>query len=114
MQHNQISFSGEENTTPKKPTTLTEPANQKELCRSVQTKADSTSKKKQISNAKTKAISGHDIFASPPLPPESQPRRFLAATQQQVKENKNVEESAPRNLRASVKASNVSNSVFTL
>ncbi|VVB03845.1 unnamed protein product [Arabis nemorensis] len=103
-QHNQISFSGEENTTPKKPTTLSEAAKQKELSRTVQTEADSKSKKKQISNTKTKAISGHDIFATP-LPPESQPRRFLSATKQEVKGNKNVEESAPRNLRASVKAS---------
>ncbi|KFK32829.1 hypothetical protein AALP_AA6G292600 [Arabis alpina] len=139
-QHNQISFSGEENmhTTPKKLTTLTEAAKQKELSRTVQTEDDSKSKKKQVSNAKTKAISGHDIFASPlppvqteedlkskkqisntktkaigshdifasPLPPESQPRRFLSATKQEIKGNKNNEDSAPRNLRASVKASN--------
>ncbi|KAG7567268.1 hypothetical protein ISN45_Aa04g001530 [Arabidopsis thaliana x Arabidopsis arenosa] len=101
-QRSQISFSGEENVTPKKPTTLNEAAKQKELSRTVETQADSKSKKKQISNTKTKAMSGHDIFASP----ESQPRRLFGATQQEVKGNKNTEESAPRCLRASVKAFN--------
>lgn len=101
LQDSQISFSGEENNnaaaTPKKPTTTSSPeaAKLKELGRSVQTQADSKSKKKQLSNSKTKAITGRDIFASPP-PPETQ----VAATKQQVKGNKNLEESA--------KASNVS------
>lgn len=107
----------EENVTPKKPTSLTEAAKQKELSRTVQTESDSKSKKKQISNSKTKATSGHDIFASPPPPSESQtPRRSLAAAQQEeVKGNKNMDESAPRSSRASAKASNVSSSgVFTL
>lgn len=94
--------------TPKKPTTLNEAAKQKELSRTIETQADSKSKKKQISHTKTKAMSGHDIFASP----ESQPRRLLGATQQEVKGNKNTEESAPRSSRASVKAFNV-NSVYT-
>ncbi|KAG2286540.1 hypothetical protein Bca4012_082935 [Brassica carinata] len=82
-QDSQISFSGEENAaaaTPKKPTSTAEAAKLKELGRSVLTQADSKSKKKQISNSKTKPI----IFASPP-PPE---------TKQQVKRNDNVEESA--------------------
>ncbi|CAA7019840.1 unnamed protein product [Microthlaspi erraticum] len=129
-QNSQISFSGEENATPKKQTTvteaakqkelsrteenatpkkqtsLTEAAKQKELSRTVQTEADSKSKKKQMSNSKIKSTTGHDIFASP-LPSESQtPRRSLAATQQEVKGNKNVEESASRSSRASAKASN--------
>lgn len=99
MQDSQISFCGEENSvaaTPKKPTTSSaEAAKLKELGRSVQTQADSKSKKKQLSNSKTKAITGRYIFASPP-PPETQ----VAATKQQVKGNKNLEESA--------KASNVS------
>ncbi|KAL9300278.1 putative DNA oxidative demethylase [Arabidopsis thaliana] len=102
-QRSQISFSGEENVTPKKPTTLNEAAKQKELSRTVETQADSKCKKKQISNTKNKAMSGHDIFASP----ESQPRRlFGGATQSEVKGNKNTEESAPRSSRASVKTSN--------
>ncbi|CAN6832139.1 unnamed protein product [Brassica oleracea var. botrytis] len=92
-QDSQISFCGEENSvaaTPKKPTTSSaEAAKLKELGRSVQTQADSKSKKKQLSNSKTKAITGRDIFASPP-PPETQ----VAATKQQVKGNKNLEESA--------------------
>ncbi|KAJ0260487.1 hypothetical protein HA466_0066810 [Hirschfeldia incana] len=81
-QDSQISFSGEENavSTPKKPTLA---AKLKELDRSVQTQADSKSKKKQISNSKSKAITGRgDIFASPPPPPE---------TKQQVKGSNNVE-----------------------
>ncbi|CAH8361859.1 unnamed protein product [Eruca vesicaria subsp. sativa] len=89
-QDSQISFSGEENNnaaaTPKKPT---ETAKIKELDRSVQTQADSKSKKKQVSNTKSKAITGRDIFASPP-PPETQ----VAATKQQV------------NMKESAKASN--------
>lgn len=93
--------------TPKKPATLNEAAKQKELSRSVTTEADSKCKKKQISNAKTKAMSGHDIFASP----ESQPRPLFGATQSEVKGNKNTEESGPRSLRASAKASNVNRSL---
>ncbi|KAL1191973.1 DNA oxidative demethylase ALKBH2 [Cardamine amara subsp. amara] len=95
------SLSGEENVSPKKSTTLTEAAKQKELSKTVETESDSKSKKKHVSNSKTKAISGsHDIIASP-LHPESQPRRFLAATQQEVKGNSSMEESSPRNSRAS-------------
>uniref|UniRef100_A0A1J3IPH0 Alpha-ketoglutarate-dependent dioxygenase alkB-like protein 2 n=1 Tax=Noccaea caerulescens TaxID=107243 RepID=A0A1J3IPH0_NOCCA len=89
----------EEDVTPKKPTSLTEAAKHKELSRTVQTESDSKSKKKQISNSKTKATSGHDIFAYPP-------RRSLAAAQQEVNGNKNMDESAPRSSRASAKASN--------
>lgn len=84
LQDSQISFSGGEDnaavTTPKKPTTSS--AKLKELGRSVQTQADSKSKKKQ-----SKAT----IFASPSPP----------AIKQQVKGNNNMEESA--------KASNVKN-----
>ncbi|KAF8100354.1 hypothetical protein N665_0226s0016 [Sinapis alba] len=88
-QDSQISFSGEENAaaTPKKPTSSAEAAKLKELGRSVQTQADSKSKKKQISNSKSKAITGHDIVASPP--PETQPRSLVA-----VKGNNIMEESA--------------------
>ncbi|EOA27602.1 hypothetical protein CARUB_v10023742mg [Capsella rubella] len=100
-QQSQISFSGEENVTPKKPVTLNEAAKQKELSRTVETEADSKSKKKQVSNTKSRAMSGHDIFASP----EKQPRRLLAVTQSEVKGNRNTEESAPRSSRASVKVS---------
>ncbi|CAN8283876.1 unnamed protein product [Cochlearia groenlandica] len=107
-QHSQISFSGEENATPKKPITLTEAAKQKEFSRTVLTESDSNSKKKkQMSNIKTKATtSGHDNnnFESLLPLPENKPCRSFASTEQEVKVNKNTEEHEPRNSRSSVKA----------
>ncbi|CAE6152555.1 unnamed protein product [Arabidopsis arenosa] len=97
----QISFSADGNVSPKKPTTLTEVAKQRELSGNLLTEADLKSNK-QISSAKIEEISGHDIFGPPS---EIQPRSLVAA-QQEARGNRDMGEPAPRNLRTSVKVSN--------
>lgn len=69
----QISFSAEETVSPKKPTSVPEVAKQRELSGSLQSESDLKTKK-QISDAKFKEISGHDIFSPAP---EIQPRSIL-------------------------------------
>ncbi|KAJ4898759.1 Uncharacterized protein Rs2_12710 [Raphanus sativus] len=100
----QISFSADGTVSPKKPTTLTEVAKQRELSGNLLTEADLKSKK-QISSAKMEEISGHNIFGPPT---EIQPPRSLAAAQQEARRgsNRDMGEPAPRNLRTSVKVSN--------
>lgn len=98
----QISFNAEERISPKKPTSLPEVAKQRELSGTLQSESDMKSKK-QISNAKFKEISGHDIFAPSP---EIKPRSLAAARTLEPKENKDIEKPAPRNIRTSVKVSN--------
>ncbi|KAF8093142.1 hypothetical protein N665_0389s0006 [Sinapis alba] len=99
----QISFSADRDVSPKKPTTLTEVAKQRELSGNLLTEADLKSKK-QISSAKMEEISGHNIFGPPT---EIQPRSLAAAAQQEARRgNRDMGEPAPRNLRTSVKVSN--------
>ncbi|CAN8328601.1 unnamed protein product [Cochlearia groenlandica] len=99
----QISFSADGNVSPKKPTTLTEVAKQRELSGNLLTEAELKSNK-QISNAKIEEISGHNIFGPPT---EIQPRSLAAgAAQQEARGNRDMGEPAPRNLRTSVKVSN--------
>lgn len=100
----QISFSTEESISPKKPTSLPEVAKQRELSGTLQTDSDAKNKK-QISNAKTKELSGHDIFGPPS---EIVPRSKAAARTLETRESKDMGEPAPRNIRTSVKVSNVS------
>lgn len=57
-----ISFAEDGTDPPKKPTSVAEVAKQRELSGTLQSEADSKTKK-QISNAKSKELSGHDIFA---------------------------------------------------
>ncbi|XP_062211437.1 uncharacterized protein LOC133912615 isoform X2 [Phragmites australis] len=57
-----ISFAEDGSDPPKKPTSVAEVAKQRELSGTLQSEADSKMKK-QISNAKSKELSGHDIFA---------------------------------------------------
>ncbi|KAL0660516.1 hypothetical protein Bca4012_081101 [Brassica carinata] len=91
-----------------KPTTLTEVAKQRKLSGNLLTEAELKSKK-QISSAKMEEISGHNIFGPPT---EIQPPRSLAAAQQKARRgNRDMGEPAQRNLRTSVKVSNVSNSI---
>ncbi|MBA0869439.1 hypothetical protein Goshw_028128 [Gossypium schwendimanii] len=59
-----ISFAEEESVTPKKPTTLPEVAKQRELSGTLQ--SEEAKLKKQLSDAKSKELGGHDIFAPPP------------------------------------------------
>lgn len=100
----QISFSTDESISPKKPTSIPEVAKQRELSGTMQSDSD-TKSKKQISNAKTKELSGNDIFGPPP---EILPRSVAAARTLESKESKDMGEPLPRNLRTSVKVSNVS------
>ncbi|KAG8493955.1 hypothetical protein CXB51_011262 [Gossypium anomalum] len=59
-----ISFAEEESISPKKPTTLTEVAKQRELSGTLE--SEEATLTKQLSDAKCKELSGHDIFAPPP------------------------------------------------
>lgn len=61
----QISFGSEESVPPKKPTTLTEVAKQRELSGTLQGETEAEIKK-QISEAKSKELNGHSIFSPPP------------------------------------------------
>ncbi|KAK7318605.1 hypothetical protein RJT34_03308 [Clitoria ternatea] len=97
----QISFNTEESISPKKPTSLPEIAKQRELSGTYQSESD-TKIKKQISSAKTKELSGTDIFAPSP---EIVPRSLVAAHTLESKESKEMREPIPRNGRASPKVS---------
>ncbi|KAK7282810.1 hypothetical protein RIF29_11879 [Crotalaria pallida] len=59
-----ISFGEEESVSPKKPTTIPEVAKQRELSGTLE--SEDSKLKKQLSDAKCKELSGHDIFAPPP------------------------------------------------
>ncbi|KAL1170865.1 hypothetical protein V6Z11_A05G241700 [Gossypium hirsutum] len=59
-----ISFAEDESISPKQPTTLTEVAKQRELSGTL--KSEEATLTKQLSDAKCKELSGHDIFAPPP------------------------------------------------
>ncbi|XAR73378.1 DNA oxidative demethylase [Bertholletia excelsa] len=98
----QISFSADDKISPKKPTTLPEVAKQRELSGTLKSDSD-TKVKKQVSGAKSKELSGNDIFGPPPEVP---PRSLAAARSLEAKESKNVIEPAPRSIRTSVKVSN--------
>ncbi|WVZ57154.1 hypothetical protein U9M48_007575 [Paspalum notatum var. saurae] len=60
-----ISFAEDGTDPPKKPTSVAEMAKQRELSGTIQGEADSKMKK-QVSNAKSKELSGHNIFADTP------------------------------------------------
>ena len=67
----QISFSAEESVSPKKPISLPEMAKQRELSGSLESETNEMRLKKQLSIAKTREISGHNVIFSPPpeIPP---------------------------------------------
>ena len=104
----QISFSADGRISPKKPTSIPEVAKQRELSGTLKSELDSKSKK-GISNAKSKELTGHDIFGPPP---EVAPRSLAAARNLESRASKDMGEPAPRNVRTSVKVSNVSSTVF--
>ncbi|KAM0936907.1 hypothetical protein DsansV1_C26g0193581 [Dioscorea sansibarensis] len=67
----QISFSADEDVSPKKPITLTEMAKQRELSGNLADDSDSKMRK-LLSDAKCKELTGHDIFGpSPEITPKS-------------------------------------------
>lgn len=77
-----ISFGEEEAVSPKKPTSIPEVAKQRELSGNLESESEAKMQK-QLSFAKNKELSGHDIFAPPP---EIQPRP-LAARALALREN---------------------------
>ncbi|KAK4757962.1 hypothetical protein SAY87_019263 [Trapa incisa] len=94
-----ISFGEEESISPKKPTTLPEVAKQRELSGTLESESD-VKLRKPVSDAKSKELSGHDIFAPPPeILPRPVPNRALDTNQE-------MGESTHRQLRTSVKVSN--------
>ncbi|KAL6984152.1 hypothetical protein U1Q18_017528 [Sarracenia purpurea var. burkii] len=96
-----ISFGDEETVSPKKPASLPEVAKQRELSGTLE--SDSEAKlKKQLSDAKCKELSGHDIFAPPP---EIQPRP-LAARALALRESIEIGESTPFNVHTPIEVSN--------
>ncbi|KAF4360383.1 hypothetical protein CsatB_008368 [Cannabis sativa] len=70
-----ISFAEDDNVSPKKPVSLPEVAKQRELSGTLE--SEDANLKKQLSDAKCKELSGHDIFAPPP---EILPRPTTART----------------------------------
>ncbi|XP_068638181.1 uncharacterized protein [Aristolochia californica] len=87
----QISFSAEESVSPKKATSVAEVAKQRELSGTLESESDAKMKK-QLSDAKCKELSGHDIFGpDPEIPPRPLAARSLE------KESKDMGEPAPRN-----------------
>ncbi|XP_052202526.1 uncharacterized protein LOC127808159 [Diospyros lotus] len=96
-----ISFGEEETVSPKKPITLPEVAKQRELSGNLLSESEARLKK-QLSDAKCKELSGHNIFAPPP---EIQPRP-LAAQALALRESIEIGEPAQRNVHTSVKVSN--------
>ncbi|CAN6478100.1 unnamed protein product [Victoria cruziana] len=96
----QISFSADGSVSPKKPTTLTEVAKQKELSGTLESESDAKIKK-QLSDAKTRELSGHDIFGSP----AEILARSSAAHSLDPKESKGVADSIPKHLQTSIKIS---------
>lgn len=69
-----ISFAEEESISPKKPTSIAEVAKQRELSGTLLSEDDSKMKK-QISDLKSKELSGHDIFADHEDPKPNRSRR---------------------------------------
>ncbi|KAM7513624.1 hypothetical protein LguiA_003207 [Lonicera macranthoides] len=98
----QISFSTDEDISPKKPISLPEVAKQRELSGTLESESDSKNKK-QLSNAKSKELSGNDIFGPPPEIPH---RSSAAARSLESKGNKEMDEPAPRSVHTSVRVSN--------
>ncbi|CAI9116319.1 OLC1v1017432C4 [Oldenlandia corymbosa var. corymbosa] len=93
----QISFGDEGAVTPKKPTTVPEVAKQRELSGNLETESEAEARlKKQLSDAKCKELSGHDIFAPPP---EIKPRP-LSARAPALRESITIGEAAARNVSA--------------
>ncbi|XP_062184599.1 uncharacterized protein LOC133888391 [Phragmites australis] len=96
----QISFSAEGSVSPKKPSSIPEVAKQRELSGTLE---DADAKiNKQLSEAKTKELSGSDIFGPPP----EIPARPLAARNMELQGNVDFSLPQPRNVHTSVKVSN--------
>ncbi|KAL6845886.1 hypothetical protein ACP4OV_024461 [Aristida adscensionis] len=96
----QISFSADGSVSPKKPSSIPEVAKQRELSGTLD---DADAKiNKQLSEAKTKELSGSDIFGPPP----EIPARPLAARNMELQGNVDFSLPQPRSVHTSVKVSN--------
>ena len=84
-------------------------AKQRELSGNLESESEAKLKK-QISNAKSKELSGHDIFAPPP---EIQPRP-LAARAPALRESITIGETAARNVSAFVEVCMATHYNYTL
>ncbi|CAL4939713.1 unnamed protein product [Urochloa decumbens] len=73
-QASQITFAQDGSIAPKKPTSAAEVARQRELSHTVQSERDGKMKK-QVSTAKSKELSGHDIFADHEDPKPNRSRK---------------------------------------
>ncbi|BAF14876.1 uncharacterized protein [Oryza sativa Japonica Group] len=97
----QISFSADGSVSPKKPSSLPEVAKQRELSGTLETDAEAKMNK-QHSEAKSKELSGSDIFGPPP----EIPARPLAARNMELQGNLDFALPQPRSVHTSVKVSN--------
>ncbi|XP_062225806.1 uncharacterized protein LOC133924335 [Phragmites australis] len=96
----QISFSADGSVSPKKPSSLPEVAKQRELSGTLE---DADAKiNKQLSEAKTKELTGSDIFGPPP----EIPARPLAARNMALQGNVDFSLPQPTSVHTSVKVSN--------
>ncbi|EER94763.1 hypothetical protein BDA96_01G375800 [Sorghum bicolor] len=73
-QASQITFSQDGTIPPRKPTSVAGVARQRELSHTVESEGDSKMKR-QVSSAKSKELSGHDIFADHEVPKPNRSRR---------------------------------------
>lgn len=105
----QISFGSEESVLPKKPTTLTEVAKQRELSGTLEGETDAEIKK-QISEAKSKELNGHNIFSPPP----EIPVRPLAPRNLDLRGHLDFALHQSKNIYTSAEVSNVSEIVLML
>ncbi|XP_042437805.1 uncharacterized protein LOC122023643 isoform X1 [Zingiber officinale] len=94
----QISFGAEETVSPKKPTSIAEVAKQRELSGTAESELDAQVKK-QLSQAKSKELSGHDIFGPPP----EVPVRPLAARNLELRGTLDFVLPQPQSIHSSVK-----------
>ncbi|XP_006652354.2 uncharacterized protein LOC102706094 [Oryza brachyantha] len=97
----QISFSADGSVSPKKPSSLPEVAKQRELSGTLESDADGKMNK-QRSEAKSKELTGSDIFGPPP----EIPARPLAARNMELQGNLDFALPQPRSVHTSVKVSN--------
>lgn len=102
----QISFSTDEIVTPKKPTSVAEVAKQQELSGTLRSESEDKMKK-QLSEAKCRELSGHDIFA-PPREIHPQP---LATQNSEM--DKDIGESTPQSSHSSAKIGEVMHNFCT-
>ncbi|XP_078165473.1 uncharacterized protein LOC144560165 [Carex rostrata] len=98
----QISFATQETPSPKKPTSLTEVAKQRELSGSLVREEILLKTTKEISETKIKELTGSDIFGPPP----EAPARPRAPRNEDLKGNVDFAHPKPRTIHTSVKVSN--------